>query len=219
MVRLNRRTDLEGSLFTLGILSAVLAFFLFMQATIGLSHRGHFSPPDPALLPYAILTAILTCGFLATRIVLGTYYLIDPERRSIFRGFKLGWINRVRLLFEQEELVGIATEGRRFTTKYSSYWSYRTVALAKNGNREPLNNWMREQLQKSNDETARLGGILNCKSFASPAEASLQFRMEPSGPIITFGPQRMTFTWSSLLRWIPVTVFILAVLVIRYRIH
>jgi hypothetical protein len=219
MVRLNRRTEWEETLFALGIMSVFLTFLLFMQATIGLSHRGHYSPPSPALMPYAILASVLTFALLATRIFFRTYYLLDPERHSIFRGFRLGWINRVRLLFEHEELFGIATEGRLFRRKHITYWAYRTVALTNNGNQEPLDDWARGQLQKSNDETARLAGILNCKSFSSPPESSLQFRMEPVGPIITFGSQRSTFTWSAALRTLLIIAVVLAFMVIRFLIH
>jgi hypothetical protein len=215
MVRLNRRTEWEETLFALGIMLIVFTFFLFMQATIGLSRRGHHSPPNPALMPYAIAAAILTFAFLATRICFRTFYLLDPERRSIFRGFRLGWINRVRLLLEQEEVFGLATEGRRFSTRSGTYWAYRTVALTNNGNQEPLNDWKREQLQKSNDETARLAGILNCKSFSSPPESSPQFRMDPSGPIITFGPHKSALTWPRVLRMLLIIAFLIAYLVIR----
>jgi hypothetical protein len=219
MVGLNRRTEWENTLFALGIMLIVFSFFLFMHATIGLSRRGHLSPPNPALMPYAIAASVLTFAFLATRICLRTYYLLDPERRSIFRGFRLGWINRVRLLLEHEELFGLATEGKRFSTRSGTYWAYRTVALNNNGKQEPLNDWKREQLEKSNDETARLAEILNCKCFSSPPESSLQFRTEPSGPIITFGPHRSTLTWSAVFRNLLIIGFVVVYLVVRLLIH
>jgi hypothetical protein len=211
MVRLNRRTEVENTLFALGIMLLVLTFFLFKQGTTGYSRRGRYSPPNPALVPYAVAGLVVSLAFLATRFCFRNYYLIDPDRHCVFRAFRLFWFHRVRLLFEQEDIAGIATDGRRFTTKHSTYWAYRVVALSTNGAQEALTDWRRERLDECNAEAVKLAGVLNCQSHMAPPKSALQFDMAGQNALVSFRPYDARFIRDKLFRLLLALLFALLI--------
>jgi hypothetical protein len=85
MVWLRYRTEIEQTLFSLGMVGIVLSCLLLMQATVGMTSRGgRHIPPTPELIPYASLGLAVSVALSATRVLVRNYTLLDPERQYLF---------------------------------------------------------------------------------------------------------------------------------------
>jgi len=144
----------------------------------------------------------------------GIIYLVDPDRRCVYRGFRILWLDRVRLLFQQQDIFGIATEGNRFSTKYGTYWAYRVVLLSVSGSQEPLGNWRREWLKEYNEEAAKLAKMLGCPAHLTSAQSTLRFEMQGQNPVVSFGPYKSGLNRIKMVRLIAVAFALLLYLLV-----
>jgi hypothetical protein len=219
MMRINRRTELQDALLGFGMVAPLAAFLLFMQAKYGRHHYGYYRPPNPALLPYAWVCLGIGVVFVAIGVCVRNYYLIDPVRRCIYRGRKILWFDRVRLLHLKEDIVGIATDGKRTTTKYGSYWSYRLVALTKEGRQEPLSSWRRKDLDSCNADAARAADMLRCECHPADSESRLRFQMEGERPVVSFDPYSWNFSTATVMRWVIVLLLVAVLAYLRFMVR
>jgi len=187
MLRLTRWTDLQTGLVPLTILLFLLSLMLIRQAA---TFGSQYSQLYAAVKPAAIAGFVLVAALLTVLACFRRFYLIDPDRRCVYRGLKMFFSSRVCLAFNKEDIAAIATEGKRFWNKHGTYWCYRVVLLSTIGSQEPLSKWWREKLEKCNEEATRVAEMLGRPVRLAPEHSLLQFRMEGENPVITFQPYK-----------------------------
>ncbi|PWU11351.1 MAG: hypothetical protein C5B50_23470 [Verrucomicrobia bacterium] len=185
MMKLIRWTDLQTGLVPLAILLFLLSLMLLRQAATFGSRYGEFYAP---LKLVAIAGFVVVAGLLIAVASFRRFYLIDSDRRCVYRGLKMFFASRVRLAFEREDIAAIATEGKRVSNKGGTYWYYRVVLLSATGVREPLSKWWQENLQRCNEDATKVAEMLDCPLHLAPEHTLLQYRIEGGNPVITFGP-------------------------------
>jgi hypothetical protein len=219
-VKLDRRSNLQAILLQMTILLLVVSFFLLMQGYAGTtSRRGRHHPPTPALIPYGVAALVTSLAALAGFFCCRNYYLLDPVAHRLYHHFQFLMWRRRRIVFRQEEILGITTEGRRQHSKYSTYWTYRLIAVGMDGRQEPLSDWKRHGLETWNAKARALAEKMGCQSYAAPPESSVSVEATDGTPVLLFGSPPSILARNSGAIVVLVILVVILVAVAVYSTH
>jgi hypothetical protein len=217
-VKLKRRSGLETVLLGMVLPLLAVSCFLFDRGYVGATTRsGRYHPPAPVLIPYGEWTLGIALAALAIFFCCRNFYLLDPTARRLYRQFQFLWWRRRRLVFRQEEIAGLTTEGRMRRTRYGAYWNYRLTAVGLDGRQEPLSNWRRNGLEMWNAKAREWAALLGCLSYAAPPETAPTVELQYGKPVIRFDPPLSLFRRSPrmFIVFVIVVLIFLAALLVR----
>jgi hypothetical protein len=203
MVKFDRETALERFLLGGGVLAVMTALELLMVGTLGRRR----SPPNPAVLPYIPVAALLALLLFAARYFTDNYYLVDPERHLVYYHFKFLWFRTVRLLLQREDILAVATRGRPRSRRTSGWWDYQVVVVSAKGSLVPLGDWEHEGLHARNAEAERLGALLGCPCHTSPPRCKLRVKRANGKASLTLMP--LPWWWVTFPDWFRVLMAVL----------
>ena len=184
------KTMLGWSVFYLLLAAVILLKSVYIG---GASRSGVYHPPNPSLFPWATTSIFLGVVALGGYFCIQNYYLVDPVEHLLYHHFSFLGLRRRRIVFRQADIVGITAEGKKRTSKYSSYWIYRTVAVGLDGRSEPLTNWVRDGLRVSNSQAIEIARLLGCKSFDAPSETKPVVDRENGIPTLQFNSSKSNY--------------------------
>ena len=179
----------------------IVTFLLLAQGYVGLSSRsGRYHPPVPALIPYGMASLGISLAILAGLLCFRNYYLLDPLEHRLYHSSDFLWRRKRRILFRQQGILGITTEGNLQRTRYGTYWNYRLVAVGLDGRKERFERLETGRPGKmERQKPGELAGLLGCQSYAAPSKSAPAVKMEGRTPI---GPDfhrlAMCMVWFSV---------------------
>jgi hypothetical protein len=187
-VKLKWTSRIQTAFLGLGLILLFATLFLlelgYHGSTSRRSHRYH--PPIPAFIPYGYAALGIGLALLTSLLGIRNYSLLDPVTHRLYHHLQFLWWRKRKIVFREGEVLAVTAEGQRRSSKYSTYWVYRTVAVGKDGRRVPLSNWRRNELEACNAKARQLAPHLGCEGISAPAESRVLVETESGKPAIRF---------------------------------
>lgn len=223
-------TPFETLLGALALGCLAVSLFFFWKGFLGnLSLRGFTSPPDPGLIVYAILAALLGAVSIIARLYTDNYYFIDKAEKNIYYQFRLFSFSFVKLFLYGGAVEGFGVSGRparnadkfegrkKFRPDCEDGWEYCVFIIDKNGRAIKFGDFSHGGPFNSNSRAACLAEAVQCRSFENPGRSSLFVDMSSGAPRVRFGsenaPLKSLFTANDVVVFL---VFLAALSILIY---
>jgi hypothetical protein len=191
--KLNRDKRVNRALLVLGMILAIIGFILIKDAVSGhYSRGGLYVRPTPAFKPWGIAGVTIGAVFLLGGFCFRNYYKIDFANRNLCYRVGFLWLKSESVSLPYKFISAITAQGRKVQNKYSSWWTYRVVAISSEGKVQAISDWRREECSECNEEASSIAQRLNCKYYISAPRSRLKVSMQGGAPCVEFLEPRMS---------------------------
>ena len=209
---------------------AVSLFFFWKGFFGNLSLRGFTSPPDPGLIVYAVLAAMLGAVAITARLYTDNYFFIDKAEKKIYYQFRCFSFSYVKLFLEGSAVEAFGVSGRpaRDAGKYDGRkspgpegedgWEYCVFIIDKNGRTIKFGDFSGGGGPFGhNSQAAGLAEVVQCRAFENPGRSSLFVDAASGAPLVRFesesAPLKSLFTANDVVVFF---VFLVALSILIY---
>ncbi len=194
----------------------IVSMFFFWKGFFGnLSLRGFTSPPDPGLIVYAILAAILGAILITIRLYTDNYFFIDKADNKIYFQFRCFSFNYTKTFLDGSEIEAFGVSGRpaRNAGKYAGRkspgpngedgWEYCVCIIDRNGNIVKFGDFGSGNLHGLNLQAINLAKAMQSQVFENSGRSALCVKMEAGASVIRFEHEnyslKMLFTKNDIV--------------------
>ena len=212
-VKLPWRREIQSDFISMGSLLLVFGLFFLIIGYWGdyTPRSDRYRPPKPAFIPYGFASLGGAVALFSGFWLFQNYSLIDPQEQWLYRYSQFLFWRKRRVIFRAGEILAVTTDCRRRSSKYGTRWYYRVVAIGRNGQKEPLGNWLRDGISECNAQARDFAAKLRCPSQTGLAKNVVRMEMQNGIPTVEFGPPPL-MTTPAVVR----TIFYLALVTLYF---